>query len=99
MSPHVRYDYWWSRASRPRTAGTGEPSTRRRSPSPGCAPRSTAAVAAAAVSWTDQPMAEMDEVVYALVRHHGGTVSAEHGIGTKKKPYLPYSRSAPELRC
>ncbi|MGD9510972.1 MAG: FAD-binding oxidoreductase [Geminicoccaceae bacterium] len=44
-----------------------------------------------------QPMAEMDEVVYALVRRYGGTISAEHGIGTKKKPYLPYSRSEPEL--
>jgi FAD/FMN-containing dehydrogenase len=45
----------------------------------------------------EQPFDAMDETVYALVRRHGGTVSAEHGIGLKKKPYLPYARSEPEL--
>lgn len=45
----------------------------------------------------EQPLAEMDEIVYALVRRHGGTVSAEHGIGTKKKRYLAYARSEPEI--
>ena len=44
-----------------------------------------------------QPFDAMDEIVYAQVRRHGGTVSAEHGIGTKKKPYLPYARSEPEI--
>ena len=45
----------------------------------------------------EQPFDAMDETVYGLVRRHGGTVSAEHGIGTKKKPYLPYARSEAEL--
>ena len=45
----------------------------------------------------EQPFDAMDETVYRLVRRHGGTVSAEHGIGIKKKPYLPYARSEAEL--
>jgi FAD/FMN-containing dehydrogenase len=45
----------------------------------------------------EQPFEAIDEVVYRLVRRHGGTVSAEHGIGLKKKPYLPYSRTPEEL--
>jgi FAD/FMN-containing dehydrogenase len=38
-----------------------------------------------------------DHEVFALVQAHGGTISAEHGIGLVKKPYLEYSRSATEL--
>ena len=45
----------------------------------------------------EQPFDAMDETIYRLVRRHGGTVSAEHGIGIKKKPYLPYARSEAEL--
>eukprot|EP01037_Dinobryon_pediforme_P010629 gene10629-10700_t len=45
----------------------------------------------------EQPAAQIDAIVYRLVRQHNGTVSAEHGIGLKKKPYLPYSRSPEEL--
>ncbi|MDQ0467752.1 FAD-binding oxidoreductase [Labrys wisconsinensis] len=44
-----------------------------------------------------QPYAPIDAVVYRLVRQHGGTISAEHGIGLKKKPYLPYTRTPEEL--
>jgi FAD/FMN-containing dehydrogenase len=36
-------------------------------------------------------------VVYELVREWGGTVSAEHGIGTRKKRWLAYSRTEEEL--
>jgi len=32
-----------------------------------------------------------------VVRDYRGSISAEHGIGTVKKPFLGYSRSAPEL--
>ena len=39
----------------------------------------------------------MDAIVYRLVQTHAGTVSAEHGIGLKKKPFLPYSRTPEEL--
>ncbi|MEX3935237.1 FAD-binding oxidoreductase [Paraburkholderia phymatum] len=39
----------------------------------------------------------VDVVVYDVVRAMGGSVSAEHGIGTHKKPFLGYSRSPAEL--
>ena len=44
-----------------------------------------------------QPFDAMDSVVYRLVQASGGTVSAEHGIGLKKKAFLPYSRTPQEL--
>lgn len=40
---------------------------------------------------------EMDEVVYEEVRRIGGSISAEHGIGTLKRAYLGHSRSAAEI--
>lgn len=45
----------------------------------------------------DHPGKAISEIVYATVGRHGGTISAEHGIGLVKKPYLPLSRSAGEL--
>ncbi|MGG7564894.1 FAD-binding oxidoreductase [Rhodovulum sp. DZ06] len=44
-----------------------------------------------------QPKERICEIVYGLVRDFGGTVSAEHGIGTLKKPYLSHARSDAEL--
>jgi FAD/FMN-containing dehydrogenase len=44
-----------------------------------------------------QPGAEISALVYGLVREFGGSVSAEHGIGTLKLGYLGYSRSAAEI--
>ncbi len=41
--------------------------------------------------------AAIEQEVYGLVRRFGGTVSAEHGIGTIKKPYLGYVRSPEEI--
>ena len=38
-----------------------------------------------------------DHDMFALVRAHGGSISAEHGIGLLKKPYLTYTRSPAEL--
>ena len=43
------------------------------------------------------PKAQIDETVYALVKDYAGSVSAEHGIGTRKKRWLGHSRSAPEI--
>ena len=40
---------------------------------------------------------EMDDIVYDEVRRIGGSVSAEHGIGTLKRAYLGHSRSAAEI--
>ncbi|MEC7188321.1 MAG: FAD-binding oxidoreductase [Pseudomonadota bacterium] len=35
--------------------------------------------------------------VFSLVQQHGGSVSAEHGVGLLKKPYLNYSRDPQEI--
>ncbi len=39
----------------------------------------------------------IEEIVYACVRDWSGSISAEHGIGLTKKPYLSYSRTAEEI--
>jgi len=44
-----------------------------------------------------QPKDAMDEVIYGLVREFGGSVSAEHGIGTVKKRWLGHARSPEEI--
>lgn len=53
------------------------------------------------VAWvkgaSPQPLPAVSDIVYQIVRELGGTVSAEHGIGTLKKPYLGYSRSTVEI--
>ncbi len=41
-----------------------------------------------------EPVAEW---TYALVSEHGGSISAEHGIGLLKRPHLHYSRTATEI--
>lgn len=40
---------------------------------------------------------EADHTMFTLVQKHGGSISAEHGIGLLKKPYLGYSRTAEEV--
>tara|TARA_B100001758_G_C18122756_1_gene459616 strand:- start:7 stop:735 length:729 start_codon:yes stop_codon:yes gene_type:complete len=39
----------------------------------------------------------ISESIFNLVKSFGGSISAEHGIGLTKKPYLNYSRSEVEL--
>ncbi len=46
---------------------------------------------------SEQPKQAIEEVVYGLVREYRGSVSAEHGIGTLKKPWLGHARSAEEI--
>ncbi|MDB5827826.1 MAG: FAD-binding oxidoreductase, partial [Variovorax sp.] len=41
--------------------------------------------------------AEVDVLVYELVRSLGGTISAEHGIGLVKKSFLSFTRSPEEI--
>jgi FAD/FMN-containing dehydrogenase len=41
--------------------------------------------------------AALDRAMFTLVSRHRGSISAEHGIGLLKKPYLAYSRSPGEL--
>jgi FAD/FMN-containing dehydrogenase len=43
------------------------------------------------------PQEAIDEVFYAFVRDWNGSISAEIGIGLKKRKFLPYSRSKEEL--
>lgn len=45
----------------------------------------------------EQPKQAIEEVVYGMVREFHGSVSAEHGIGTLKKPWLGHARSAEEI--
>ena len=40
---------------------------------------------------------QVNELLFGLLRDFGGSVSAEHGVGLTKKPYLHYSRDATEL--
>jgi FAD/FMN-containing dehydrogenase len=55
------------------------------------------------VAWSDglslpeQPKARMDAAIYGLVQKYGGSVSAEHGIGTQKRKWLGHSRSEAEI--
>jgi len=45
----------------------------------------------------DSDLHEIDDIVYRLVASFGGSVSAEHGIGTLKRDYLGFSRKPEEL--
>ena len=40
---------------------------------------------------------EVDEAVLALVAEHGGSISAEHGVGVAKRRWLGLTRSAEEI--
>ena len=40
---------------------------------------------------------EADQEMFALVKAHGGSISAEHGIGLLKKDYLHFTRSPAEI--
>jgi FAD/FMN-containing dehydrogenase len=44
-----------------------------------------------------QARAEVEQIVYAPLGALGGSVSAEHGIGLEKKPYLSWCRSDAEI--
>ena len=44
-----------------------------------------------------QPLPDVSRVVYGIVRELGGTVSAEHGIGLLKKPYLKHTRDEAQV--
>jgi FAD/FMN-containing dehydrogenase len=43
------------------------------------------------------PELEIEKTVYAVVARHRGSISAEHGIGSLKKPFLPLARSPAEI--
>ena len=43
------------------------------------------------------PVIEIDALVYPLVSQRRGSISAEHGIGLLKKPFLHLTRSPAEV--
>jgi FAD/FMN-containing dehydrogenase len=44
-----------------------------------------------------ETMHEVEQLIYGLVAQWGGSISAEHGIGLLKKPFLNASRTLAEL--
>ncbi len=54
-------------------------------------------VTIATAEGTEEDLHAIDEIAYDLVRRYGGSISAEHGIGTLKRDYLGHSRSPQEL--
>lgn len=40
---------------------------------------------------------KVEEIVYSGLKHLGGAISAEHGVGLDKRDYLSYSRSETEI--
>lgn len=47
--------------------------------------------------WGAFPEADIDRCVYDLLKNYGGSVSAEHGIGSHKRSYLGHSRTTQEI--
>jgi FAD/FMN-containing dehydrogenase len=47
--------------------------------------------------WSPALKSGIERAVYRITADFGGSVSAEHGIGAVKKPYLPLSRGPAEL--
>jgi len=46
---------------------------------------------------TTEAHTRVNDIVYGIIRDLGGSISAEHGIGTEKKNYLSWSRSPQEI--
>jgi FAD/FMN-containing dehydrogenase len=46
---------------------------------------------------TPESRKAVEAIVYGALRKRGGSVSAEHGIGIEKRPYLGWSRSPEEV--
>lgn len=44
-----------------------------------------------------QRCGKVSEMVFDVVQRYDGSVSAEHGVGLSKKPFLQYARSAAEI--
>ncbi len=40
---------------------------------------------------------KVDELLFTVVRKYKGSISAEHGVGLTKKPFLSFTRSASEI--
>jgi FAD/FMN-containing dehydrogenase len=40
----------------------------------------------------------VNELLFSVIQELGGSISAEHGVGLVKKPFLQFSRSSAEIR-
>jgi FAD/FMN-containing dehydrogenase len=49
------------------------------------------------MSGHDVPEIELENAVYGIVAQRTGSISAEHGIGSLKIPFLHFSRSPAEI--
>lgn len=41
---------------------------------------------------------QFDQILYSVVKQFEGSISAEHGVGLTKKPFLQYSKSTEEIK-
>ena len=46
---------------------------------------------------SDDAHRKVNDILYGIIRELGGSVSAEHGIGTEKRDYLDWSRTEAEV--
>lgn len=46
----------------------------------------------------EEELLAVEELVYQLTSNYGGSITAEHGIGRIKKPFLHYSRSLEQIK-
>ncbi|MGE3760106.1 MAG: FAD-binding oxidoreductase [Pseudobdellovibrionaceae bacterium] len=44
-----------------------------------------------------QECRKVDSMIFGAIKNHGGSISAEHGVGLTKKSFLPMSRSPQEI--
>jgi FAD/FMN-containing dehydrogenase len=54
-------------------------------------------VSISGVEWDEASIRSVEQVVYRCLEPFAGAISAEHGIGLEKRPYLPISRSDEEI--
>jgi len=54
-------------------------------------------VSVAGVEWNEASIRSVERAVYSCLEPFAGAISAEHGIGLEKRPYLPISRTDAEI--
>ena len=40
---------------------------------------------------------KVDQLLFKAIEQYGGSISAEHGVGLSKKPFLHFTRSQAEI--
>ncbi|MGB5690554.1 MAG: FAD-binding oxidoreductase, partial [Woeseiaceae bacterium] len=54
-------------------------------------------VSVGGVEWGEASIRSVEQAVYGCLEAFAGAISAEHGIGLEKRPYLPISRTDAEI--